>query len=581
MDDTTYPMKTASNKREGYLRRYGALKSERSSWITHWSDLSKHILPRNGRFFVSDRNRTGRDRYNSIYDNTATRSQRVLSAGMMAGVTSPARPWFRLTTPDPDLSEFYPVRAWLDNVVDRMQRVFARSNVYRALHQAYEELSTFGTACVLVLPDFNNVIHCYPITAGEYCLQQDYQGRVVALYREFQKTVGEVVKEFGYENCSIAVQQAWNERQHENTVDILHVIEPRGDQERDFNSPDAKDMPYRSCYLELGGDEEKLLRESGFERFPVLAPRWQVAGGDVYGTSPGMEALGDIRQLQQEQLRKGQAIDYKTKPPLQVPSRLANQEHEFYPSGVSYYEPGQMLPFDQVGPNGGIRTAFEVNLQLDHLLMDIQDVRMRIQRAFYEDLFLMLANAGPNTRMTATEVAERHEEKLLMLGPVLERLHNELLQPLIDITFDEMLAAGAIPPPPPELYGVDLSVEFVSILAQAQRAIGSNSIDRFMGNVMQLAQVKPEILDKVNFDKWVDNYSQMLGVDTELVVDDDTVRALREARAKAQAAAEQVNLQQQAAAATRDLASSPTGQGQQNALTDVMSQLTGYSNPTR
>jgi hypothetical protein len=557
---TTLSMQTKPDRRTAYMRRNGALKTERSTWITHWSDVTKHILPRNGRFFVSDRNRTGRELYNKIYDNTGTRALRVLGAGMMAGATSPARPWFRLSTPDPDLSELYSVREWLDDVVERMQRVFAKSNVYRALHQAYEELGAFGTAAVLVLPDFDNVIHCYPLTCGEYSLQQNYKGQIVAVYREFQKTVGETVKEFGYENCSIAVQQMFNSGDLENTVDILHVIEPRSDRERDLRSPLAKDMPFKSCYLELGGEENKLLRESGFKRFPLLAPRWAVAGGDVYGTSPGMEALGDVRQLQQEQLRKGQAIDFKTKPPLQVPTSLKDRDGEMLPGGVSYFEPGSLLAYDQVSPNGGIRSAFEVTLELDHLLMDIQDVRVRIKQAFYEDLFLMLANAGTDTRMTATEVAERHEEKLLMLGPTLERLHNELLQPLIDITFDEMFEAGLIPPPPPELYGVDLSVEFVSILAQAQRAIGSNSVDRFMGNIVALSQVKPDILDKINFDKYVDRYSRMLGIDTDLIVDDDTVRALREARGRAEAAAAQAQLQQQQAATVKDLAASPIGQ---------------------
>jgi len=567
---TTLSMQTKPDRRTAYMRRNGALKTERSTWITHWSDVTKHILPRNGRFFVSDRNRTGRELYNKIYDNTGTRALRVLGAGMMAGATSPARPWFRLSTPDPDLSELYSVREWLDDVVERMQRVFAKSNVYRALHQAYEELGAFGTAAVLVLPDFDNVIHCYPLTCGEYSLQQNYKGQIVAVYREFQKTVGETVKEFGYENCSIAVQQMFTAGDLENTVDILHVIEPRSDRERDLRSPLAKDMPFKSCYLELGGEENKLLRESGFKRFPLLAPRWAVAGGDVYGTSPGMEALGDVRQLQQEQLRKGQAIDFKTKPPLQVPTSLKDRDGEMLPGGVSYFEPGSLLAYDQVSPNGGIRSAFEVTLELDHLLMDIQDVRVRIKQAFYEDLFLMLANAGTDTRMTATEVAERHEEKLLMLGPTLERLHNELLQPLIDITFDEMLEAGLIPPPPPELYGVDLSVEFVSILAQAQRAIGSNSVDRFMGNIVALSQVKPDILDKINFDKYVDRYSRMLGIDTDLIVDDDTVRALREARGRAEAAAAQAQLQQQQAATVKDLAASPIGQP--SALTAVAQQ---------
>ena len=553
-----YDFSNIRDRREAFIARHGALKKERSSWVTHWGDISKHILPRNGRFFITDRNRTGASRYNKIYDNTGTRALRTLGAGMQSGATNPGRPWFKLTTADPDLGEYYPVRKWLDDVVDRMQRVFARSNTYRALHQMYEELGAFGTSVSIVLPDFNNVIHHYPVVCGEYALQQDYQGKVISCYREFEKTIGETVKEFGLKNCSVAVQDQWKSRQLENTVHILHVIEPRADQERDPESLSPKHMPFKSCYIELGGDDDKQLRESGFKRFPVLAPRWSVAGGDVYGTSPGMEALGDIRQLQQEQLRKGQAIDYMVRPPLQVPSQLKDRESELFPGGLNYVDPGTMLPFDQVTPNGGVRSAFEVKLELDHLLIDIQDVRERVRSSFYADLFLMLAMSGPNTRMTATEVAERHEEKLLALGPVLERLHNELLQPLIDITFDQMAENGLLPPPPEEIAGMELSVEFVSILAQAQRAVGSNSVDRFMGNVMQISQVKPDVLDKVNFDQWVDSYSSMLGIETDIIVDDENVLALRKARAEAEAAQAQIAAQREQAATVKDTGSVKT-----------------------
>ena len=563
-----YDFSKVRDRREAFLARRGALKTERSSWVSHWSDISKHILPRNGRFFISDRNRTGSDRYNKIYDNTGTRALRTLGAGMQAGATNPARPWFKLTTSDPDLGNYYPVRQWLDDVVDRMQRVFSKSNTYRTLHQMYEELGAFGTSVSIILPDFQNVIHHYPVVCGEYSLQQDYQGKIIGCYREFEKTVGEVVKEFGLKNCSVAVRDQWKSRQLENIVQVLHVIEPRADQERDPSNMSPKHMPFKSCYMELGGDDDKLLRESGYRRFPVLAPRWSVAGGDVYGTSPGMEALGDVRQLQQEQLRKGQGIDYMVRPPLQVPSQLKDRESELFPGGLNYVDPGTLLPFDQVTPNGGVRPAFEVGLDLSHLLGDIQDVRERIRSSFYADLFLMLATAGPNTRMTATEVAERHEEKLLALGPVLERLHNELLQPLIDITFDHMNDAGMLPPPPEELGGQELTIEFVSILAQAQRAVGSNSVDRFMGNVAQLSQIKPDMLDKVNFDKWVDHYANILGVETDIIVDDENVLALRKARAEAEAAQAQIAAAREQAAAAKDMASVKTDE--RNAVTDAL-----------
>ncbi len=551
-------------RRDLLLTRLGQLKSERASWLAHWQEITAYILPRNGRYFVQDRNR-GTRRHNNIYDNTGTRALRTLGAGMMAGATSPARQWFRLGTADPDLNKHPPVKMWLDDVGKRMQLVFQRSNTYRSLHMMYEELGAFGTAAAIILPERNNVIHHYPVTAGEYCLATDYQGRVTTMYREFEKTVSELVREFGRENCSNNVQNLYDRGSLDQWITVVHVIEPRAD--RDVRKRDSKNMPWKSCYFEVGSDPDRYLRVSGFQYFPVVAPRWSVVGGDIYGHSPGMEALGDVKQLQHEQLRKAQVIDYQTKPPLQVPTSMKNRDVESLPGGISFVDGGSQ----------GIKPAFEVNLNLQHLLMDIQDVRDRVRGSFYADLFLMLANAT-DTRMTATEVAERHEEKLLMLGPVLERLHNELLDPLIDITFSHMVAAGEIPPIPPELQGMELSVEFVSMLAQAQRAIGTNAVDRFVGNLGAIAQFKPDVLDNFDSDKWAESYSDMLGVDPHLIVAGKQVAVIREARNKAMAAKEQSATAQQQSQTVKNLAQSPTGQSE-NALKDVMSMFSGYNAP--
>jgi hypothetical protein len=304
-------------------------------------------------------------------------------------------------------------------------------------------------------------------------------------------------------------------------------------------------------------------------QFPAVVPRWAVVGGDIYGHSPGMEALGDVKQLQHEQLRKAQAIDYQTKPPLQVPASMKNRDIEMLPGGISYYDGAA---------NNGIKTAFEVNLNLQYLLNDIMDCRERVRGAFYADLFLMLANAGPNTRMTATEVAERHEEKLIMLGPVLERLHNELLAPLVDTTFTRMVQAGIVPPAPQELQGMDLNIEFVSMLAQAQRAIGTNAVDRFVGNLGAIAQMKPDILDKFDQDEWADVYADMLGIDPALIIADKDVALIRQARAQAMAAKEQAAVMQQQSQTVKNMAQSPTGGD--NALTDITNMFSGYGSPS-
>ena len=514
---------------------------------------------------MTDRDKGWR-RHNTIYDNTGTRALRVLGAGMMAGATSPARPWFRLGTADPELNAYQPVKLWLTDVTQRMQMVFARSNTYRTLHQMYEELGAFGTTASIVLPDYQNIIHHYPVTVGEFAIAQDYQGKVCTIYREFEKTVGEIVKEYGYNKCSTTVKNMYDRGSLDQWIRLIQAIEPRAD--RDIRKRDALNMAWGSYTFEVGGNPKEFLRESGFKDFPALVPRWATAGGDIYGNSPGMECLGDVKQLQHEQLRKAQVIDYQTKPPLQVPTSMKNRDVESLPGGISFYD----------GQTAGIKTAFEVNLNLQHLLGDIQDVRERVRGGFYADLFLMLANAT-DTRMTATEVAERHEEKLLMLGPVMERLHNELLDPLIDMTFQRMLEAGAIPPPPQELQGMELSVEFVSMLAQAQRAIGTNSVDRYVANLGSVASFKPDVLDKFDADKWADAYADMLGVDPNLIVGSDQVAVVRQARAKMQAQQAQMEQVKQMSEVGRNLGTVQTGPDS-NAGMDIMNQFSGYGSPS-
>lgn len=562
-------MPNNSETRLRAIQRWGQLKNERTSWWTHWQEITTYILPRSGRYFRQDRDK-GNRRNNNIYDNTGIRALRTLGAGLMGGATSPARPWFRLGTPDPDLNGFQPVKLWLADVSTRMHSIFQKSNTYRALHQMYEELGAFGTAATIILPDFENVIHNYPLTIGEYAIATDAQGNVCTLYREFEMQVSAMVKEFGYKNCSKTVQSLYDQGKGlDQWIPLIHAIEPRAD--RDPRIKNAKNMAWKSVYFELTGDSNMLLRESGFKRFPAVCPRWAVAGGDIYGNSPGMEALGDIKQLQHEQLRKANAIDYQTNPPLQVPTSLKNQDVNRMPGGITFMDPGA----------GGavIKSAFDVNLNLQFLLEDIVDCRGRIKEAFFEDMFMMLdSNTSP--QMTATEVAERHEEKMLMIGPVLERISNELLYPLIETTFTHMMEAGLVPPPPPDMQGQSLNVELIGILAQAQKAVGTNSIDRFVQSMGAVAALKPEVLDNFDPDQWADSYSDMLGVTPKLIVAPDQVAAIRQARAKAQAAQAQAAAMQQQSQTAKNLAQAPTQGGQSNGLQDMMNQFTGYGSPS-
>lgn len=554
------------------IRRWGEMDNEFSSFMPHAKEISTYLLPRSGRFFTTDRNKGGK-RHNNILDSTGTHALRVLGAGLMSGATSPARPWFRLATPNPELMKSAAVKLWLDEVTRLMLDVFQRSNTYRALHSIYEELAAFGTAACLVLDDYDDVMRLYPFTYGEYRLACGERGEVNTFARKFDITVANIVREFGYENCSTRVQGLYDNGNLGSWVTVYHFIEPRSD--RDPSRADAKNMAWKSCYFEEGGDAEKFLRESGFKRFRVLAPRWSVTSvNDVYGsTCPGMESLGDVKQLQHEQLRKAEGIDYKTKPPLQIPTGSKNREIDRLPGGNSY--------IDMTGPGGGVKTMFEVNLDLSHLLGDIQDVRSRINDTFFVPVFLMMANDN-RSGVTATEVAERHEEKMLMLGPVLERLHNELLDPLVTLAFERVTEPSGpngesiAPSPPEELQGMQLNVEFISVLAQAQRAITTNSTDRFVMGLLTVAKGKPGVLNKLNEKAWADDYADSLGINPKLLNSDDTVAAMEAAQAQQQQDMLRAQQMELASKTAKNLGTTPTG-GAPNALTDITRNLTGYT----
>lgn len=547
--------------REKVQSRWDALKEERSSWMSHWKDISEVLLPRAGRFLPTENNRGGKAAFRKILDSTGTRALRTLSGGMMSGMTSPARPWFRLTTFNPELDESYEVKVWMSQVTSLMQMVFYKSNTYRALQMAYEELGAFGTSATLIYDDFDRVIHCHPLTIGEFAIATDSRGRVNTVYREFRMTVAMLVQEFGLENVSRTVKDLYDRGQMDEWVEVINAIEPRT--ERDPRKTDAKNMPYLSVYFEKSGDKGKVLRETGFTEFPAMCARWSVTGGDIYGTSPGMEALGDLCQLQQMQFRKSQAIDYKVHPPVLIPSEMKNMGTQFLPGGV--------IPYSNAQQAQQIRSAYMVDLDLNSLLVDIQDVRQRINEAFYRDIFMLMVNSTDKT-MTATEVTERHEEKMLLMGPVLERLNAEMLDPLINIVFNKLVQADLLPPLPEDLQGQQLNVEFISILAQAQKAISTNSVDRMFSVLGNLAGMKPDIVDNVDLDFWPQWYADALGVDPRFIVSGKKVAVIREQRAQADQRVAAMEQLQGATQAAKNMGISMQGQSPEQ----IMQAFTGY-----
>ncbi|MCO0607845.1 portal protein [Klebsiella pneumoniae] len=537
----------AETLKEQLQKQQAQLTNDRSSFDPHWRELSDFINPRGSRFLVTDVNRDDR-RNTKIVDPTATLAARTLSSGMMSGITSPARPWFKLATPDPDMMDYGPVKLWLEVVQRRMNEVFNKSNIYQSLPLLYASLGNYSTGAMAVLEDDSDVIRTMMFPIGSYYMANSARGSVDTCFRKFSMTVRQLVMEFGLNNVSDSVKGMWDSGNYESWIEVIHAVYPNID--RDTAKLNSKNKPVKSVYYEVGGDSDKLLRESGFDEFPIMAPRWEVNGEDVYGSScPGMIALGQVKALQLEQKRKSQLIDKATNPPMVGPSTLRNQRVSLLPGDITY--------IDQVTGQEGFKPAYLVNPNTADLLADIQDTRQIINSAYFVDLFMMLQNI--NTRSMPVEaVIEMKEEKLLMLGPVLERLNDECLNPLIDRTFSIMARKNLLPPPPDVLQGMPLRIEYISVMAQAQKSIGLSSLSSTVGFIGQLAQAKPEALDKLNVDQAIDAFAEMSGVSPTVIVPQEQVEQVREQRAQQQQQQQMVAMGMAAAQGAKTLSEAQT-----------------------
>lgn len=568
--------------------------NERSSFISHWRELSEYIQPRRSRFFVEDDDR-GERRNGNIIDTTATLSIRTMRAGMMGGITSPARPWFKLDTPTTSLINKSPaVKQWLESTTDKMLSVFLKSNLYNSMPQLYGDLGGFGTAAMLVEEDLDEVFRTYVFPIGSYMIALNAKNQVGTFYREFRMTVQQLIDKFGnkkpggeidwenfnWNNFSPIIRNMVQTNQFHAKFIVCHMI-VENDQ---FNSEafDWRGKRFSSHYYEKGVTtldqwyanspmDDLFLRESGYDYFPVLCPRWEVTGEDIYATDcPAMTALGDIKMLQMMHKRKMQAIEKMINPPMVGPGTLKNAKTSILPGDITYLE----------GREGTqqFKPVYQIQFDVSDLREDIKETQGRIQRAFYEDLFLMMANQDNAEPITATEVNERHEEKLLALGPVLEQMNQDVLDPLIDIVFSLMVKQGLIDKAPPEMHGMPLRVEYTSIMAEAQKLLGIASIEKFAQFVQPIIESIPSAADVVNFDELILEYGDKTSINSKALRTEGEIAQIRSQRQKQQQAQAQAQQKLQQSQTAKNFAQAPTDN--KNALTDLMNQSqAGNSNP--
>lgn len=563
-------MKIDSNVLASKKRFLQALRTERLPWWEHWREIANYFLPRRYIWLQSPAEASRiKSKSPFILDGTATKAARTLAAGMMNGITSPARPWFKLRVSGFQDELDHESRVWLDEVQKRMLQVMAESNFYNAMAVLYLDLTVFGTGVILIYDDEESVIHCWNAALGEYYLAQSPQLRVNTFAREFTYTVKQTVDLFGIDNVSHTVREAYNtggERLMQQ-VAITHLIEPNDD--RKGSLPAA--FAYREYFWEGGSPAlgaanvtssstpgDQVLLEKGYYDLPVIAPRWELIANDVYGTSPAFDALPDVIQLQHETKLKAQGLDKMVKPPVIADIQLQNKPTALMPNGITFVH----------GVNNvGVKPIYTVNPPLAEMTADINDIRARIRETFHNDLFVMISQL--ETVRSAAEIDARREEKLVLMGPVLERFENEALDPAIRRIYGIMERRGLIPEAPRQIQEAELEIQYVSILTTAQSAVSAIPTERLLGLAGNLAQLYPEVLDIINFDESVRGYAEAIGVRARDLNSRESTDTQRQARAKAQDQQQGVAMAGEMAQGAKLLSETDVGGGM-NALQQMM-----------
>jgi len=516
---------------KGLLSRYEKLEGQRQNWETHWQEVADYMQPRKAD--VTKQRARGDKRMEQVFDSSPIQAVELLSASLHGMMTNPSTPWFTLRFKDEDIDNEDEAKIWLESATEVMYTAFNRSNFQQEIFDLYHDLITFGTAAMFIEEDDEDIIKFSTRHINEVFIAENDKGRIDTIYRRFNISARAAMQKFG-EAVSSDVQSAFKKDPYKE-VEILHAVYPRSD----FNpkKKDKSNMPFESVYLEYKNGNE--LSISGFKEFPFVVPRYLKASNEIYGRSPAMTALPDVKMLNEMSKTTIKAAQKQVDPPLLVPDDGFLLPVRTVPGGLNFYRSGTR---DRIEPlNIGANNPLGLNME--------QQRRDSIRAVFYVNQLMM--QDGP--QMTATEVIQRNEEKMRLLGPVLGRLQSELLKPLIDRVFAILLRNNMLPQAPEFLSGRDIEIEYVSPLAKAQKSSELQSIMRAIEILGSLANVAP-VFDYVNFDNLVKHLADIVGVPQKILRSQNEVNAEREQAAAQAAEQQQMAQMQQVAQAGGDIA---------------------------
>lgn len=493
------------------IKRLKDLETQRDYWNTHFQELADYMLPRKAD--ITRKRSRGEKRTENIFDGTALQAVDLLSASLHGMLTSGSTPWFHLDMKDENLGRDDAVREWLQMSSNSMMRAFNQSNFETEIHEMYVDLVVFGTGCMFVEMD-KGTLRFSTRHISEFYIQENQYGLVDTVFRKYKSPVRQVVQRFGIDNLSDSLRKKFDKKPDEE-VELLHVVLPRIN--RNPDKEDNLNMPFASVYIDLLTDT--IISQGGFEEFPYIVPRFLKATGETMGRSPAMIALPDVKMLNLMSKTIIQAAQKQIDPPLLVPDDGIILPVRTQPGGLNFFRSGSRDMITPLNTGGNIPIGLSMEDQR----------RQAIRSAFYVDQLL----SGSTPNMTATEVVQRQEERMRVIGPVLGRLMNEMLRPLIDRVFALMLRNEMLSIPPESLQGRDVDIEYVSPLARVQKSSSLNSTMKALEILLPLAQQIP-VGDHLDPDGLVRHVTDSLGVPKSTLRTSAEVKKIREERAAAQ-----------------------------------------------
>lgn len=485
---------------EQIVNRYDTLKGKRGQWESHWQEVAEYVFPRRALFNQSST--PGEKRMQKVVDATGIVGLELLAAGLHGFASNPAARWFAIKTTDDELNDNDAIREWLGDVEDA---IFSKihspsSSITSHLHELYLDYGAFGTGVMFIGVGKSENILFQTRYLGECVIDENSEGVVDTVIRMFTWTVRQVVQKWPDE-CSAEVRKKFADGKFDDPVDLIHAVYPRDEMEPGKETPD--NMPVASVYLEK--KEKHKLQEGGFEEFPYAVPRWYKAAGEKYGRSPAMTALPDVKMLQEMARTTIKAAQKIVDPPLLVPDDGMIGPVRTIPGGLNFYRGEREIVPLQTGAN------IPISLEM------MQDLRNRILKAFYADIMQPMMDK----QMTAYEYSKIVEQAMRLLGPIIGRMQSELLGPIIARVFGIMSRNSELPDQPEELDGVEFTVEYVSPLANAQRAKKIDNAVQMLTIAGQMAQFDPSIMARFNSEEFLSWMATELNVDAELILDDD------------------------------------------------------------